>query len=133
MQTDLLFVYGTLKRGGRNHRLLAAAEYFGPAQTEPRFRLIDCGAYPALVEHGQAPLAITGELYRIPASLWPALDELEDEGVLYRRITVPVTSLTRITGADAATEAVPLSVFTYLWLGRTDRFPLVAGAEWPVK
>jgi len=132
MLTDLVFVYGTLKHGGRNHRLLAGAEYVGPARTERKYRLIDCGPYPALVEHAAEPLEITGELYRIAASLQPsllpALDELEDEGVLYRRIVVPVTPLVD----EAAAQAAPVSAVTYLWLGRADRYPLVAGAEWPV-
>lgn len=128
MSTDLLFVYGTLKRGGRNHRLLAAAEFVGPARTEPKFRLIDCGAYPALIEHAEAPLEIAGELYRIPASLWPALDELEDEGVLYRRLTLLVTPL-----VDDESQAAPVVAFSYIWLGPPNRFPLVAGAEWPIK
>lgn len=134
MITDLVFVYGTLKRGGRNHRLLSGAEFVGLARTERKYRLIDCGPYPALIEHAAEPLEITGELYRISASLQPsllpALDELEDEGVLYRRIVVPVTPL---VDADDSGAISPASAFTYLWLGRIDRFPLVAGAEWPLK
>lgn len=128
MLTDLVFVYGTLKRGGRNHRLLAGAEFVGPARTEPRYRLIDCGPYPALIEYAAEPLEVIGELYRIAPSLLPTLDELEDEGVLYRRIVVEVTRLDAAAG-----EASRVSAHTYLWLGRTDRFPLVAGAEWPLK
>jgi len=133
MLTDLLFVYGTLKRGGHNHRLLGAAEFVGPARTEPKYRLIDCGAYPALVEHAAAPLEITGELYRIAPeiqrSLLPALDELEDEGTLYRRVVIPVIPL----GDDAVSQATPVAAFTYLWLGPPNRFPFVAGPQWPVK
>lgn len=128
MLTDLLFVYGTLKGGGRNHRLLAGAEFIASARTEPRYRLIDCGPYPAMLEHPAAPLEIIGELYRISDSLLPALDELEDEGTLYRRVVIPVVPI-----SDAAVELSTVTAWTYLWLGRPDRFPLVAGAEWKVK
>jgi gamma-glutamylaminecyclotransferase len=129
MTTDLLFVYGTLKRGFRNHRLLAPADYIGPAKTERRFRLLDCGEYPALVEVPAKsleiePLEIQGEIFRIGPELLPALDELEDEGKLYRRTTLPI-----YLSADPA--ATPVVAWTYLWLGRADRFQLVAGDAWP--
>lgn len=128
MTTDLLFVYGTLKRGGVNHRLLAEAKFLGLGWTERKFRLVDCGPYPAMLEHTTEPMEIAGELYRIPESLLPALDELEDEGTLYRRVVATITPL------DFAGEPQPsVAAWTYLWLGRPDRFPLVAGSEWPIK
>lgn len=130
MTTDLLFVYGTLKRGLRNHRLLASAQFVGEARTEERrFRLLDCGPYPALIEipadaTGTEPLQIRGEVYRITPAHLPALDELEDEGTLYRRTTITV--------ALDAESASPLFAYTYVWLGRSDRFPPVAGDVWPI-
>ena len=51
MSSDLVFVYGTLKRGERNHYFLASAEYLGPAFTEPLYRMIDCGPYPLSLIH----------------------------------------------------------------------------------
>lgn len=127
MLTDYLFVYGTLKRGGHNHRLLATAAFVGDARTERRFRLIDCGPYPAMLEHADAPLEIRGELYRITASLLPSLDELEDEGKLYRRVTIPIAYVDNAGAGNASVVA-----WTYLWLGRPDRFPLVPGDAWSI-
>ncbi|MCE9606628.1 MAG: gamma-glutamylcyclotransferase [Planctomycetia bacterium] len=126
MLTDLLFVYGTLKRGGRNHGLLSTAEFLGEAKTESRFRLIDCGDYPAMLEHLAAPLEIEGELYRIVEALLPTLDRLEDEGTLYRRVAVAVLPL-------EGSAPRPTTAWTYLWLGRTERFPLVPGSVWNVR
>jgi len=129
MLTDLLFVYGTLKRGGRNARLLATAEYLGPAKTERRFRLLDCREYPALfelpAEFAAEPLAIRGELYRIDDAHLPPLDELEDEGKLYRRTTLPIALL-----ADSAAE--PVTAWAYLWLGAVDPRRLLSGDQWPI-
>lgn len=131
MTTDLLFVYGTLKRGFCNHQLLDSAEFVGEARTaECRFRLIDCGAYPALIEipadaPATEPLQVRGELFRITPAHLPSLDELEDEGTLYRRTTIAVSILN-----DPA--APTIAAWTYVWLGRSDRFPLVAGDVWPI-
>ncbi len=44
----LLFVYGTLKRGCRNHRHLAGQAFVGPARTAPGFTLYDLGGYPGI-------------------------------------------------------------------------------------
>lgn len=74
-----LFVYGTLKRGERNHRLLADQTFLGPATTAPRYRVIDLGPYPGLIRDESNGLAIRGELFAVGPC---ALDELDDfEGV----------------------------------------------------
>jgi len=74
--TFRLFVYGTLKRGGVRHFVLADQRYLGPARTLPRYALYDLGAYPALVraDDGQA---IEGELYEVAGSLRGELDRVE--------------------------------------------------------
>ena len=81
----LLFVYGTLKRAyGRNH-YLSAQKFVGEATTEPKYRLFNCGDYPALV-HDSGGRCIEGELWEIDSSCLAILDEVE--GVpqnLYRR------------------------------------------------
>ena len=64
-KTILLFVYGTLKRGCRNHRLIADQRYLGVATTEPRYRLYDLGPYPGLVRDDAAGLTVAGELWEV--------------------------------------------------------------------
>jgi gamma-glutamylcyclotransferase (GGCT)/AIG2-like uncharacterized protein YtfP len=77
MSMDLLFVYGTLRRGGSNDiaRIAPAARYAGAARV--RGRLYDLGTYPALLLDASAGW-VSGELYEIPAAEWPALDALEE-------------------------------------------------------
>src|SRR4051812_88896 len=52
----LLFFYGTLRRGERNHHVLAAtgARFVGRAVTRDARRLVDLGPYPALLREGSA-------------------------------------------------------------------------------
>lgn len=73
----LLFLYGTLKRGQRNHFRMAGQEYLGPARTMPRYRLFDVGPYPGLVEDRAHGLAIAGELWRVDAAALQRLDAFE--------------------------------------------------------
>src|SRR5688572_26642866 len=127
MSPDLVFVYGSLKRGCRNHRLLANAEFVGAGLTEPRYRLINVGPYPALIETAEEPLALTGELYRIDEATPASLDRLEDEGVLYRRIVAPITTL---DGGACDQRVDTHSAWIYLWLRAPNEYPLWATATW---
>jgi len=132
MSPDLVFVYGSLKRGFRNHRLLAAGEFVGAGLTEPRYRLINLGPYPAMIEASQLrpadePLSVTGELYRIDQATLENLDRLEDEGVLYRRIVVPIMSL---EGGACDQRVVTHRAWTYLWLRSPSEYPLWPTATW---
>ncbi|QJW98162.1 gamma-glutamylcyclotransferase family protein [Frigoriglobus tundricola] len=74
----LLFVYGTLKRGGRNYRLLADQEFVGAAVTAPRYRVIDLGAHPGLVRDAANGLAVHGELFAVNDCCLAELDEFEE-------------------------------------------------------
>lgn len=70
-----LFVYGTLKRGGKYHFYLGEASLVAE-HAVANGGLYDTGlGYPAMVLSESEK--ITGEVYDIPAELWPALDDLE--------------------------------------------------------
>jgi gamma-glutamylaminecyclotransferase len=76
----LLFVYGTLKRGGKNVRLMSSARFLQEVSTVPRYQLYSLGPHPALIRDEQTGRSIHGELWDIPEGC--ALDELDDfEGV----------------------------------------------------
>ncbi len=79
-----LFVYGTLKRGRRNHHLLEQQTYLQEAVTEPVYRLCDCGSYPALVEVAEGGRAIRGEIFLVDEALIPRLDRLEGAPRLFQ-------------------------------------------------
>jgi gamma-glutamylcyclotransferase (GGCT)/AIG2-like uncharacterized protein YtfP len=77
---QLLFVYGSLKRGQANQGRLGRASFVGIIRTSPHFALRMVDGYPALVPGYRAVL---GELYRINTEDLSALDEFE--GSDYRR------------------------------------------------
>ena len=91
--SELLFVYGTLKRGGRNQRQMAGLAFVGPARTQPGFRLYDVGGYPGLVAEPDERNGVSGEVWSVDAAGLARLDRFEGvaEG-LYRREVVPLQS-----------------------------------------
>lgn len=72
----LVFIYGTLKRSGSHNHLLEGASFVAEAVTESRYRLYDCGWYPAMVADERG-VSIEGELWRVPSEMLAALDEFE--------------------------------------------------------
>jgi len=90
-----IFVYGTLKRGCKNHHHLAGQTYVGEARTVPGFRLYDLGDYPGMVADPTDLEGVTGELWDVDAIALVHLDEFEGiaEG-LYRRVVVSMADST---------------------------------------
>lgn len=84
----LLFVYGTLMRGGCRASALSGQRFRGAVRTEPRYRLFDCGSYPGLVEATRGPgRSIVGELWEVDAACLHQLDQIEgvNEGLYARQ------------------------------------------------
>ncbi len=91
--SSLLFVYGTLKRGCRNHGQLDGQDFVGAARTLPGFSLFDLGGYPGIASSPADLLGVAGEVWSVdPASL-ARLDAFEGvaEG-LYRRDRIALQS-----------------------------------------
>jgi len=115
---NLVFVYGTLKRGGVNDALLEGQEFAGEARTSGGYALYDLGDYPGMVAAPGAP-GVNGEVWSVDNACLAGLDALEGtaEG-LYSREVVPM----RAPFADRRVEA-------YLYLGSIEgRAPL--GSAW---
>ena len=54
MKPAILFVYGTLKRGGKNVGLMRGQQYLCDALTAPKYRIYDLGDRTILIKaHGQ--------------------------------------------------------------------------------
>jgi len=92
--SELLFVYGSLKKGFDNHNLLSKyAKRLGKAHTVKKFAMFEdsFGNYPYLVD---APFAkIKGELYQITrAELMKRIDEFEGVPDYYVRKKIEVKS-----------------------------------------
>ncbi|TWT00615.1 gamma-glutamylcyclotransferase [Planomicrobium sp. CPCC 101079] len=90
-----LFVYGSLKRGGKYHSYLGEATLVAEHAMADGV-IYDSGlGYPAAVL--SEPGKITGEIYEIPDELWPALDDLEgytggSATDLFNKLTITVES-----------------------------------------
>lgn len=107
--TTLLFVYGTLKRGGSNHPFLAGQRFLGHARTGPGYVLYNLGGYPGLVPAPGAHDAVQGEVWAVDPAALADIDDLEgvDQG-LYRR--EPVNLVAEFAGEPVQTYVYALSV-----------------------
>lgn len=71
----LIAVYGTLRVGQSNNRLIANGTYKGQFQTDPIFTLYCLGAFPALLEDGNT--SITMDVYAVDDVILKNVDSLE--------------------------------------------------------
>lgn len=100
-ESDLLFVYGSLKRGARHHAELRGARFVGAARTAEGYELEAIGEYLALVERPGLPSTVSGELFEVDQPLLLLLDEFEGED--YRR---GIVRLTRLVASGAPPRVV---------------------------
>ena len=84
MDKHLVFVYGTLRRGGVRAMpdIFPGAKFVGGAEVSGR--LYDLGAYPGLLlDEAGAP--VVGEVYEIDEEILSKLDEIEASSYYVRR------------------------------------------------
>lgn len=114
-----VFVYGTLKRGGRYHSILAGQQFIDEARTVAGYTLYQPADYPGMVKAQDDTEGVTGELWTVSENCLQRLDQLEGlTEKLYER--VPIT---------LAPPHDSLSVETYLYLRSLDGCPHL-GATW---
>jgi gamma-glutamylcyclotransferase (GGCT)/AIG2-like uncharacterized protein YtfP len=84
-----LLVYGTLQQGYWNNRLLHGAKFLGPALTEKKYVLFNCGfpkAVPFSVNEEKYPLLqVRGEVYEVEEDHVKMCDRLEGHPSWYHR------------------------------------------------
>lgn len=71
----LVFVYGSLKSGFHNHRLLKNSKFVGQAVTKEKYTMYSCGSFPSVTE--EPSYNISGEVYEINEQTLKSLDYLE--------------------------------------------------------
>ena len=98
----LVAVYGTLKKGFGNHRLLAQSRFVGEALTEPNFTLLHLGGFPGIVRSGDT--AVSCEVYEVDDITLARLDRLEGHPTFYERQPLTVA----IDGVDMPVEGYVL-------------------------
>ena len=126
---QLVFVYGTLKRGHQRNHVLADQTFIGPATTVADYRMYDLGSYPGLIE--VAPGAgdqIQGEIYRIDPTCLRQIDQIEavDQGLYERReihFDPPLTTL------SLPLKPLDGSIVAYFYLNDIDGYTS-CGACW---
>jgi gamma-glutamylcyclotransferase (GGCT)/AIG2-like uncharacterized protein YtfP len=108
-----VFVYGTLRRGGSNHRLISGERLLGEFITEPKYRMLDLGPFPGVVIPGDQ--AIVGEVFSVSAITLHALDRLEEIPHLYLRERI---------------DSPWGNVWIYLYRRSAYKAPVVPGGDW---
>ena len=85
----MIFVYGTLKRGFGNNRLLSGSKFVGEARTEGKFALYESGI-PFVIEDEQVS-QVSGEVYEVDEKTLSRLDRLEGHPNWYCRKMVNIS------------------------------------------
>jgi len=81
--TTTLFVYGTLRRGQGNHRLLDSSKFIGNAKTKFRYALYGSGV--PFLSRSRAISQVIGEVYSVDDTTLKRLDQLEGHPDVYKR------------------------------------------------
>ena len=120
---QLVFIYGSLRRGGSNHFRMAGAEFIASGTITGRMYRIDW--YPGLVLD-EAGDEIHGEVYSVGPELLSALDVFEGfsageiQGSEYRRVQ------TTVVQQDSST----LTAWVWEWLGLVEESQRVSDGDW---
>lgn len=123
LSPQLVFVYGTLRRGGSNHFRMAGSEFVAPGTITGYMYRIDW--YPGLVLN-EAGDEIHGEVYSVTPEQLSALDMFEGlsageiEGSEYRRVQ------TTVVRQDSQT----LNAWVWEWLGIVDESQRISDGDW---
>ena len=119
---NLVFVYGTLKKGGSNHHCLKDQKFLGAARTIPGFRLYDLGGHPGMIPLPEDQAGVIGEVWEVDAASLAQLDVLEG---IAEKIYERVPAKLQPPFADQAIE-------TYLYLRSVQGRPDI-GSLWRVE
>lgn len=79
----LIFVYGTLRHGQGNHRLLVRSKFLGMAKTKRQYALYGSGV--PFLSRTKAISQVTGEVYTVDDATLSRLDQLEGHPDAYKR------------------------------------------------
>ena len=116
---EMVFVYGTLRRGGSNHFRMAQASFVAVGTVRGGLYRIDW--YPGLVVDENAG-AVKGEVFMTDAGTIAELDDFE--GSEYRRVRIAVV-VGDGTGVGSVIEA-----WIWEWLGETREDQRIASGDW---
>ncbi len=105
---ELIFVYGTLKRGFYNHHYLENEKFLGEAMTLYKYALYR-NRIPFLQQ--SPPVSnVYGEVYEVSSETLKVIDVLEGHPLFYRRLKAPVVLLDSGERVDAWIYFFPLPI-----------------------
>lgn len=119
--SELIFVYGALRKGASNDWRMKGAQWLGPAEVSGTLVRVDW--YPGLVLGGGS--MVLGEVYKVGPELMNELDEFEGIGSEderngeYHRVK-----------AEVSFKGEPLNVWIYEWLKGVEGYPVVESGDW---
>ena len=116
---EVVFVYGTLRRGGSNHFRMANSLFV--AQGKVRGRLYRIDWYPGFVADENAG-PVVGEFFMANAETIAALDEFE--GSEYRKVKIAVEV------KEEAGVVSKVQAWIWEWLGETSESQRIVGGDW---
>ena len=128
MNSDRLFVYGTLMRGFDHpmaQLLSRSADFIGEARCQGRLYRVK--HYPGLVLSGDPTEMVFGELYRLrqPAELLREFDMYEACGEGFAEPTEYIRQMLSVTSGDGTVS----EVWTYLYNWPVGHLPLIASGR----
>jgi gamma-glutamylcyclotransferase (GGCT)/AIG2-like uncharacterized protein YtfP len=117
----LIFVYGTLKRGGSNHAFLTGQTFLQTARTVAGYSLVHLRDFPGMIPDETDRIGVAGEVWKVDANCLAQLDDLEgiNEG-LYRREPIRLQGFSEYEHAQ-----------TYLYAGDVSGKPRHPHGHWP--
>jgi gamma-glutamylcyclotransferase (GGCT)/AIG2-like uncharacterized protein YtfP len=122
-EPEIVFVYGTLRRGSSDHFRMAAAKFVAEATVSGRLYRVHW--YPGMVLD-EAGDAIHGDVYEVDKDTLAILDVFEGfaagevEGTEYRRLRTAV-----ILADKRVVEA-----WVWEWIGTTDEIKRLSNGDW---
>lgn len=88
---QLFFVYGTLKRGFGNNRLMEGSKFISEGTTVEKYLFYKRGIpFVSKVDNNPNTVNVNGELYEVDENQIPAIDRLEGHPNWYRRELIDI-------------------------------------------
>ncbi len=122
---ELVFVYGTLRRGGSNAFRMDGAEFV--ADAEVAGKLVAITWYPGLVP-GKADQWVKGEVYYVSPDHLRALDEYE--GLAAGEVEGSEYCRTRMKAYPIGSQNAWGEAWVWQWLGEVDEKRVVESGDW---
>ncbi|MCC5827814.1 MAG: gamma-glutamylcyclotransferase [Phycisphaeraceae bacterium] len=122
-----LFVYGTLRRGGVNHRLIASCAVLVGEAVMPG-RLVIINWYPGLVDPVSSADRVVGEVYRLHPGDTAAMDRLDAYEGCGPRSPLP-HEFTRVPREVTMADGQARWVWVYRFAGPVDGRRVLASGD----